>query len=85
MVWKVCIYSLCAGPSQPSFLHSHQPHHQPPLTHAQAAAAKAEEERKKALKALPVRNDPNAMKWETHTKGFASKYLAKFGFKVRDI
>lgn len=37
------------------------------------------------MKALPVRHDPNAMKWETHTKGFASKYLARFGFTVRGV
>lgn len=49
----------------------------------QAAAAEAEAARKKALKALPVRRDPTSMKWETHTKGFASRYLARFGFKVR--
>ena len=52
-----------------------------------AAAEKAEKDAKeaelKARKAMPVRNDPGSMGWEAHTKGFASKFLAKFGFKGR--
>jgi hypothetical protein len=43
----------------------------------------AEEAKLKRKQALPVRTDKEAFAFENHTKGFASKFLAKFGFKVR--
>lgn len=42
----------------------------------------AEEAKLKRKQALPVRKDKDAFAFENHTKGFASKFLAKFGFKV---
>lgn len=72
-------YQISNGPDHRYiFLLTYLPHAIP-----QAAEVQAKEEAKKALKALPVRSDPGSMGWENHTKGFASKYLAKFGFKVR--
>jgi hypothetical protein len=47
------------------------------------AVQAAEDARLAKKKVLPVRQDSDAFGFEKHTKGFASKFLAKFGFKGR--